>query len=648
MAYFKRRKTTDLVESDGTSATDGSGDWVATMISGSSVANAKATDLATITGSLGLGGQKLTSVGSGSADTDAVNKGQMDLAIEASALGLDFKESCDVATAEELAGAGGEASGAWTYNNSNKTLTSPANGVTTLDGVALAADDRVLVKNQGTALQNGIYEVTTAGAVGATTLLTRAEDADTDADMTANIFVFIEEGSTQADSSWVLTTNDAITLGSTSLVFTQFGAGSGLTAGTGAGQVIVNAAGIADNDFLRIDGSTIEGLDDSQMRTALGLVIGTHVQAYDAQLDSLAGWTANQVTTLGNIGTITTAANQFVTTSGADTFIASTVTAAGLALLDDANVSAQRTTMGVAIGSDVQAYDADLAALAGLTSAADKGIQFTGSGAAATYDLTTAGKALLDDANASTQRTTMGVAIGSDVQAFNATLGMVAGLTMHDSTDTIVTYSPSSNTGTHEGAKLLLSTNGGLALAAGETSGSTNTLAHALADLDDVAYQNSAGDTHGWTQCALQTVDDGSGNLSLEWHDITRAHGARYYTVNAITATAYDLDDDQGSDGPDYYLVADPVGASMAIGLLSDWSGFPGYSADDVGRQVTIKHLATGGSNTVTVHAGGADGATDGEYLDGTENGSFAIEPGDSLTFVLYKFASGDAYWAIV
>ncbi len=71
--------------------------------------------------------------------------------------------------------------------------------------------------------------------------------------------------------------------------------------------------------------------------------------------------------------------------------------------------SGARTALGVAIGSDVQAYDADLAALGGLTSAADKGIQFTGSGTAATYDLTAAGKALLDDANAAAQLVTLGV-----------------------------------------------------------------------------------------------------------------------------------------------------------------------------------------------------------------------------------------------
>lgn len=175
-----------------------------------------------------------------------------------------------------------------------------------------------------------------------------------------------------------------------------------IAGGTGANTAARLAVGANGKVLMAASGETT------------GLIWGD-AQPLDAELTAIAG--------------LTSAADKGIQFTGSGTAATYDLTAAGKALLDDADASAQRTTLGLAIGTNVQAYDADLAAIAGLTSAADKGIQFTGSGTAGTYDLTTAGKALLDDADATAQRATLGLVIGTNVQAYDADLAAIAALT---------------------------------------------------------------------------------------------------------------------------------------------------------------------------------------------------------------------------
>lgn len=160
---------------------------------------ASRSDLSAPTADISNGGFKITNVAEPTLSTDAATKNYVDSVAQ----GLDVKASVVVAT------------------TANITLS----GAQTIDGIAVVAGNRVLVKNQTTASANGIY-VVAAGA------WTRSTDADTWAKL-VSAFVFVEKGTVGADTGWVSTIDAGGTLGSTAVTFSQFSGAGTYTAGTG-------------------------------------------------------------------------------------------------------------------------------------------------------------------------------------------------------------------------------------------------------------------------------------------------------------------------------------------------------------------------------------------------------------------------------
>ena len=236
-------------------------------------------EMAAPAAAVSLNSQKITNLATPTADNDAASKSYVDSVSQ----GLDVKDSVKVAT------------------TANITLS----GTQTIDGVAVSADERVLVKDQSTASQNGLY-------LCKASTWTRTDDLAAGSNA-AGMFTFVEQGTVNADNGFVCTSNSgsAVT-GTNNLTFAQFSGAGSVTAGDGldksgntmsvdlkangglvieSTEIAVDLAASSITGTLAISDGGTGATSASAARTALGLAIGSDIQAFDQQLSDIAGLT---------------------------------------------------------------------------------------------------------------------------------------------------------------------------------------------------------------------------------------------------------------------------------------------------------------------------------------------------------------------
>jgi hypothetical protein len=239
------------------------------------------TGVATFGANVDMNAHKITNLAEPTADSDAATKYYVDAARS----GLDVKGSVRVATTGNI-----------TLSNTQ-----------TIDGVALSVGDRVLVKDQTTGSQNGIYVVASGS-------WTRATDADNNpgGEVTSGMFCFVEEGAVNSDTGFVLTTNDPITLGTTALSFTLFSTSGTLIAGNGLSKngytLEVNVAGsggieiVSDNLQLK---SSVAGAGLTYTSGVVDVVGTANRITVNADSIDIASTYVGQ-TSITTLGTVTT------------------------------------------------------------------------------------------------------------------------------------------------------------------------------------------------------------------------------------------------------------------------------------------------------------------------------------------------------
>lgn len=247
------------------------------------------SDFLAPTGDISWANFKITNLADPTDPQDAATKNYVDMAVQ----GLDTKESVRI------------------KSTANINLAAPGAVTTDFDDVTPVIGDRILLTEQTTTSENGIYIYNGAGVP-----LTRAPDADSDAEVTAGQYMFVEEGTTAGDTGWLLITDDPITLDTTGLTYTQFNGVGTIIAGAGLSfsgnnlnvgtadptRIVVNAndidlatTGVAANTYI---GFTIDAYGRVTSVTTPTTLAGygiTDAQPIDADLTAIAALTGTGI-----------------------------------------------------------------------------------------------------------------------------------------------------------------------------------------------------------------------------------------------------------------------------------------------------------------------------------------------------------------